>query len=119
MKTKHLFIAVLWFIITTILLCIPGKKLPSIGWFQIYQVDKLVHIVIFGLLCFLWCRALINKKYFLLMVLLMCCYGIIMEFVQENYIPNRSFDVGDIYADCLGSLAALLLLKRYPQLLNY
>lgn len=30
-------------------------------------------------------------------------YGIAMEFVQENFIPNRSFDVWDMVADGVGS----------------
>ena len=37
-------------------------------------------------------------------------YGVAMEFVQENWIPNRSFDVFDIAADTVGSFAAILLL---------
>jgi VanZ family protein len=33
-----------------------------------------------------------------------------MEFVQQNWIPNRSFDVVDIAADTVGSFVAVLLL---------
>jgi hypothetical protein len=35
-----------------------------------------------------------------------------MEFVQENWIPNRSFDVLDIAADAVGSFLVLLILKK-------
>ena len=41
-------------------------------------------------------------------------YGIIMEYVQRDFIPNRSFDSGDILADGVGSLAGLLFSRfRY------
>lgn len=41
-------------------------------------------------------------------------YGTIMEFVQENYIANRSFDIADILADAAGSVLPLvwLLIKN-------
>jgi VanZ family protein len=39
-----------------------------------------------------------------------------MEFVQENFIPNRSFDVGDIIADLAGSLIGYLITHWYIRL---
>lgn len=38
------------------------------------------------------------------MVLFSIGLGVIMEFVQVNYIPNRSFDNWDIVWDGIGSL---------------
>lgn len=38
-------------------------------------------------------------------------YGIIMEFIQKNYIPNRSFDVYDIVADGVGSFLPVFLVR--------
>ena len=111
LNTKAIIPALLWFIVTTILLCIPGKKLPSISWFHIYQIDKLVHISIFLVLSFLFCRAISNKKWFFLVALFCSFYGMIMEFVQENYIPNRSFDFWDIVADTIGSFGVFILLN--------
>jgi len=35
-------------------------------------------------------------------------YGIVMEFIQKYFIPNRSFDIGDIIADAAGSLLGLI-----------
>ena len=32
-----------------------------------------------------------------------------MEFIQKYFIPNRSFDVGDIIADGVGSAIGLLI----------
>ncbi|WP_350340086.1 hypothetical protein [Paraflavitalea speifideaquila] len=41
--------------------------------------------------------------------------GIVLEYVQFYFIPQRSFDRFDIVADASGALAAMLyLLFRYP-----
>jgi len=45
-----------------------------------------------------------------------CCllYGIVMELIQRYFIPNRSFDNGDIIADGVGSAAGLFYsLRRF------
>jgi VanZ family protein len=78
------------------------------------QVDKLVHIGLFGILCFLFMfpfkKSGIEYKnrlpWFLLVTVSAIFYGIIIEFVQRDFIPNRSFDIWDIAADSAGSLAA-------------
>ena len=63
----------------------------------------------FGLLVFLFCWGVQKKldgqkikKTFLIIAFTALFYGIIMEFVQRYFIPNRSFDSGDIIADALG-----------------
>ena len=73
----------------------------------------------FGLLVFLFCWG-IQKKYnpekrnsiFILITIGSAAYGILMEYVQQNFIPNRSFDSGDIIADIIGCLAGWWLAKK-------
>jgi hypothetical protein len=37
-----------------------------------------------------------------------------MEFVQKHFVTNRSFDIGDIAADAIGSIIGLFFsLGRY------
>lgn len=119
-KTNWLLPSILWFFITTILLCLPGKKIPRIGFLQhIPQFDKIVHIVLFGILSFLFCKSS-PKKYYWFVAILCALYGVAMEFVQKNYIPNRSFDIWDIVADTIGSFAAVIfiLTERKNKILN-
>ncbi len=41
-------------------------------------------------------------------------YGLLMEFVQKFWVPNRSFDPGDVVADGVGAAAGVLFSwKRY------
>lgn len=54
------------------------------------------------------------KKLFLIAAILSLAYGIGMEFVQKYFIPNRSFDVGDIAADAVGcTIGFLYSWRRY------
>lgn len=78
----------------------------------------------FSLLVVLWCiswRALKKdaspgtlKKLFIVIGLIGTCYGVAMEFVQLYFIAHRSFDVGDIIADAVGSAAGVIFsIRRY------
>ena len=103
--------ALLWLIISTVLLILPGSAFPKNDWLGKIWFDKWVHIGLFALLVFLWCWSLLRyktdilamKKGFIVIALLALGYGIGMEFVQKYFVLNRSFDVGDILADAVGS----------------
>jgi VanZ family protein len=103
-----IWLAPTWFIFTTILLCLPGSVFPKENWFDKIWLDKWIHIALFSFMVFLWCwfvRARLNKRSNLLVQIFLysVLYGIVMEFIQKFFIPNRSFDIGDIVADAIGS----------------
>jgi VanZ family protein len=111
-----------WLIISTLLLTIPGKAFPKENWLEKIWFDKWVHIGMFTIMVFLWCWAMLRmnltkeklKKVFILIALIWFAYGIGMEFVQKYLVVNRSFDSGDIIADGVGCLVGLIYsLRRY------
>jgi len=114
--------AIAWFIISIILLTLPGSSFPKENWFGKIGLDKWVHIGMFAVMVTLWCWALL-KKYsvstrlrtiFIGIGLVSLGYGIGMEFVQKYFIPNRSFDDGDIIADGVGcTLGVMYSIRRY------
>jgi len=108
--------ALIWFTITTVLLCLPGSAFPKENWFDKVWFDKWIHVGLFATMVFLWCCATNIKRkkirYFLQITLFFFLYGIVMEFIQKYFIPNRSFDAGDILADGVGSIAGLLFSIR-------
>jgi VanZ family protein len=113
--------ALLWLIVTTVLLCLPGSAFPKENWFDKIWLDKWIHIGLFATMVFLWCRAAHlsdnpNKKVLIFsqIAVYVFLYGIVMEFVQHYFIPNRSFDLGDIIADGAGSgLGGFLSVRLY------
>jgi len=116
-KLQTIQVAVAWLIITTVLLCLPGSAFPKEHWFDKIWFDKWAHIGLFAIMVFLWCRAITNivdkkPKLFVQIALYFFLYGIVMEFVQRYFIPNRSFDLGDVIADGVGSVAGLFLSVR-------
>jgi len=110
--------ALTWVIIVTVLLCIPGSALPKENWFGKIWLDKWVHIILFLIMVFLWCRYLSrsagkNVRYFRQIAIYFFLYGIAMELVQKYFIPNRSFDLKDILADGAGCILGLFFSGRY------
>jgi VanZ family protein len=119
--SQHIWLALVWSIITQILLSLPGALFPGGGLFKIPNLDKVAHLFLFGGLAFCWSLfiyyrkrpAAISPRQIWTVVLLVFAYGIIMEFVQKNFIPNRSFDKGDIVADMVGSLIGYLVTQWF------
>ncbi len=116
---KFYFIpALIWFAASLYLFIMPGTELPKVN---VQFIDKIAHVVIFFVLValitwpFLFSETenRIKKKWFLGITLISILYGIVIEFVQENLVQNRSFDIVDMVADAIGSLLAFLLSVKY------
>jgi hypothetical protein len=115
---------VIWTLLTIVLLCLPGSDIPGgPTMFEIPYFDKYVHVILFGGITLFWGGYYAFRlqatpawrKVVLWMAVLSAVLGIVLEFVQLYWIPDRSFDVFDIMADSTGALlAALFLLFVYP-----
>ena len=118
---SRIFYPIAWTIIIIGLLCIPGKSLPGLGLLGIKHFDKFVHIILFGGFVVLWgIYAWKNKGSIrgwhwtlALICVISLLIGIVMEFIQAAFIPQRSFDVWDIWSDLVGSLLFAYLLWRW------
>lgn len=119
---KKFIPAFITLVVVTVLLCLPKSTLPDAGgdWFNKYQVDKVIHFIIFAFLTYMFCRpiqlkgffnTIITKIYFLIAVI-SSIYGFIMELVQHWFIPGRDFDGWDIVADIVGSFFGYFIAKR-------
>jgi hypothetical protein len=114
------FLPLSWTILTIALLCLPGSMVPGTGIFATKNLDKIVHVILFGfnVLFWGWHFATVEKpekrlRYlFLASVVLVILLGVSMEYVQLYFIPNRSFDAWDIVADTVGAVLAGLWLLR-------
>ncbi|MDF2381581.1 VanZ family protein [Nostoc ellipsosporum NOK] len=112
-------LAVLWFIICTVLLCLPGSAFPESSWLDnIPFFDKWVHVGLFAVMTFLFCRAAMAwgreaTKTFITLSLISFAFGVLMEFVQHYWIPYRSFDVWDMVADGVGAAVGFLAIRLF------
>lgn len=102
----------------------PGNNLPKVPLFP--YADKLVHLGVFAVLTFLWCRVgtldekrgLKKGKLLTNILVFSIFFPILLEYLQI-YVPNRSFEFEDIAANLLGGLIGfsgfIILYKvRYP-----
>jgi aminopeptidase YwaD len=105
-----------WCVIILILCATPGHLVPSPTWADLLSIDKLVHAIIFFILCGL--LLLVTLKYnapqalVILVVLASIAYGGLIEILQATCFINRSGNWQDFIADAFGCLIALLTLKR-------
>lgn len=117
---SHKFLPLSWTLFTILLLCLPGSMVPGTGIFATKNLDKIVHVLLFASNVLLWGwhyettdrqnRSL--RFVYIAATAVMILLGIVMEYVQLYFIPNRSFDGYDILADVAGAvLAGLWLLK--------
>jgi VanZ family protein len=114
-----------WLVVSTVLLTLPGSAFPQENWLDKIWFDKWVHVAMFGLITFLLCWGIYKKKketnrklytYFIVAAAFCLLYGIAMEFVQKFWVPNRSFDAGDIVADGIGSaFGGIFSFRRYAK----
>jgi VanZ family protein len=108
------WLAIIYFIFISVLFFLPGTSFPERDWMMTIDFDKFVHFCIFSGLVFLWRSAFDLKlpKFSTVIFLGALLYGFLVEVIQLNWIPNRSFDLLDVVADSLGSLAGLLVWAR-------
>ena len=105
--------ATLWTALIFVMLVIPESGLPKSGMLGIPNLDKVAHVVLFGVFVALWFHRLAADtttspgRLLLRLFLLSSAYGIAMEFVQLGF-TNRAFEGLDIMADILGAGAAAL-----------
>jgi hypothetical protein len=117
---SYKFFPLSWTLFTILLLCLPGSMVPGTGLFALKNLDKIVHVMLFAMNVLFWgwhyetsdreWRQL--KVIFIAATGIMITLGIVMEYVQMYFIPNRSFDGYDIVADIIGSVLAGLWLLR-------
>jgi len=126
-NVSTIIFAVIWLLIVTTLLCIPGTQLPKIKWDDKIWFDKWIHVLLFMILVMLWNKVysgkknihLNTRKIFFQIMIVGFVYGILMELVQKYFIPYRSFDLMDILADGAGcAIGYFISIKRFAKSKN-
>ncbi len=97
-----------WAFLTYILLK-PMRDRPP-NWIQFEGADKLVHILLFVFLGFLFCVRF-SKITFLRFIIIMFIYGFSTEILQKIMNFGRAFEWIDLCADILGVTIGYLVTR--------
>jgi VanZ family protein len=119
MHLKYYLPALIWASIILILTLMPGNYIPEPP-FQLLSIDKVVHLLIFGIQSFLslagFYRSTGERSPHLLNILIIvitcCLYGAAIEFIQE-YVPGRSRSAGDMIANTAGAITGYIAYRIY------
>jgi VanZ family protein len=115
-----LFLAIVWTAFIFFACFLPGADVPKVN---IFGIDKLVHIVLFGFCSFLWGMSLKNDRSslaFWLWLLGACVgLGILVEIIQStNWVHGRTGDIWDVVADTIGAVLGIWVVKFSLQYLK-
>lgn len=113
--------AYLWSILATFLCGTNGHNIPQFSITNLFGIDKLAHMLLFGTETFLIAIATkkldaykSNFKIILPAFLIGTMFGIIIEILQATVFINRSFDYLDMLANTIGcALAWLILIWKF------
>lgn len=102
--------ALIWTGLIFFLLTIPTGTMESVPLLGIPNLDKLVHVILFGVFVWLWCKYLVreNKPVIIFFIALAAIiYGVGMEFYQDRF-TTRAFELADIFADAVGAITGAI-----------
>ncbi|WP_264519750.1 VanZ family protein [Flavobacterium sp. N1994] len=112
LKKVSLVFAIGWTLIIAFLCLVKVNDFPSIG-ISITSVDKYVHITFHFVFTMLWGfyswekQGVIEIKNIRNIFLISVGYGILIEFLQEEFTTTRHADIMDVAANTIGALMAL------------
>ena len=83
---------------------------------ELISPDKLGHLLAYFVLSvsFLWAFAQtkqLNRRLAFWVVITCASYGIVLEFVQFAFFPERYFEWWDMLANLVGALLAILIIR--------
>jgi hypothetical protein len=110
-----------WFFLVLVLMCLPQSDIPSFDtWLQKIYFDKWVHFGLFAVLAFSFFYPVtklplsqkVKKKTVFKIAVGTCIWGLVTELIQKYLISDRSFDLLDWGADCLGAIITYLFCRN-------
>lgn len=110
--------SIIWTVIIVSLSVIPGESLEGYTWSDMWNIDKLGHLIFYSthtllLLIAMSARSdkLLTLNYKYLAPFLSILLGLCMELIQYKFFADRHFDVLDLIANIIGSLVGLIIFK--------
>jgi VanZ family protein len=116
MFLRYNLLAFSWALFILIVCAIPGNHIPQLRFIDWLKPDKIVHLILFGVLSFLLIRAFQQQTSFpflykharLYAILFSSIYGVVIELLQQYFFIKRSGEIFDAVADAVGALLGML-----------
>jgi VanZ family protein len=108
-KRLLLVVAIGFTICLTIASLINLSGVPSLG--SSFD-DKIYHLGAYFVLAFLWVSYFkFSQKKYILLITFLCTllFGVVLELMQHQLNPNRTYDTYDLIANCLGVMLGTLI----------
>ena len=111
----------LWALFILTICAIPGDKIPQLSFLEWLKPDKIVHFLVFAVLCILLLRSFLEAKALhlsqknavILSISICIVYGALVEFLQYAVFINRSGDVRDAIANSIGAFIGWWAYNRF------
>ncbi|REJ83042.1 MAG: VanZ family protein [Bacteroidetes bacterium] len=111
----------LWAAVIFVICAIPGNNIPKLSFLEWLRPDKIVHLIVFGILSVFIYRSVtidpafagISSRAFFWSVLISSIYGALIEYLQYSVFINRSGDIRDAAANAIGAWLGMLIYIRY------
>jgi len=105
--------AVIWSGLILVLCWIPFRYVQQIEkkspWFQIPDLDKVIHAGLFMILAILWLRFALPRRPIWAVLLGCFALGALSELVQMLPIINRTAELYDLATDCVGVVVGVAI----------
>lgn len=114
---KHYWFVFTWGAVIAVLSVLPANNKDT-GWFDLPNLDKLMHFLFYSILTLLlmiaFTRQSDKKHPFIHSVLhsfiIVLFYGLILEFIQHFFIDSRTGDSLDVVCNMAGFLFAAIII---------
>ena len=118
MLWRYLLPGICWLILVLLLSLTPGEEMPQ-HVVSLVAFDKLMHWFFYGMLTHLWLVGLKKQYYSVylkrnavwIILSSVIVLGIIIEFLQGEFVSGRFFEIWDILANIIGCLMGILLFR--------
>ena len=110
-------LAIAWAVVIAVLHAIPGSDFPELSFSDLFQIDKLIHAIIFTIGFYLFAVAFAEqqKKAFIrYLIVSFIAYGLLLEVLQGLVFVERSADILDWLADTIGVFLGVWIFKKFP-----
>jgi uncharacterized protein (DUF486 family) len=122
-KSLRIAMAVCWTLVIMALCWLPGPWVQRVErgspWFQLPDLDKVIHGGIFTVFSVLWLRAVSARRRLLIVAASGVALAVLTELVQNLPIVDRDCEVGDAIVDVAGVLVGLAIAWLVEPLFRY